>query len=68
VFSRLARDRANGVLVPSSPLTNTRRDLLAELTLKNRLPGMFVNRDNVTAGGLMSYGADFNTMYRHVAL
>ena len=29
---------------------------------------MFGNKDNVTAGGLMSYGADFNYMYRHAAI
>jgi ABC-type uncharacterized transport system substrate-binding protein len=28
---------------------------------------MFGNKDNVKAGGLMSYGADFNYMYRHAA-
>jgi putative ABC transport system substrate-binding protein len=29
---------------------------------------MFGNKDNVRAGGLMSYGADFNYMYRHAAV
>jgi ABC-type uncharacterized transport system substrate-binding protein len=29
---------------------------------------MFENKDNVRAGGLMSYGADFNCMYRHAAI
>jgi putative ABC transport system substrate-binding protein len=29
---------------------------------------MFGNKDNVRAGGLMSYGADFNYMYRHAAI
>ena len=29
---------------------------------------MFGNKDNVKAGGLMSYGADFNYMYRHAAI
>jgi putative ABC transport system substrate-binding protein len=29
---------------------------------------MFGNKDNVAAGGLMSYGADFNYMYRHAAI
>jgi putative tryptophan/tyrosine transport system substrate-binding protein len=59
---------ANGFLVPPSPLTNSQPGPLAELGLRYRLPGMFGNKDNVTAGGLMSYGADFNYMYRHVAI
>ena len=28
---------------------------------------MFTNRANVEAGGLMSYGPNFNNMYRYVA-
>jgi putative tryptophan/tyrosine transport system substrate-binding protein len=68
VFSTMQRQHADGFLVPSSPLTNSQPKLLAELALKYRLPGMFGNKDNVRAGGLMSYGADFNYMYRHAAV
>ncbi len=66
-FSTLVRERASGFLVPTSPLTNSQPAPLAELALKHRLPGMFGNRANVLAGGLMSYGADFNDMYRRTA-
>jgi putative tryptophan/tyrosine transport system substrate-binding protein len=48
--------------------TNTQRAPLADLELHYRLPGIFGNKANVEAGGLMSYGADFNYMYRHAAL
>jgi putative tryptophan/tyrosine transport system substrate-binding protein len=54
--------------VPSSPLTNSQRAPLASLALMHRLPGIFANKENVEAGGLMSYGADFNYMYRHAAI
>src|SRR5262249_28798522 len=40
---------------------------LAELALKHRLPTMFGNRDNVVAGGLMSYGPDYVDLYRRAA-
>ena len=63
----LLRAKADSVLVPSSPITNTRRQALAELGIKHRLPTMFANRANVEAGGLMSYGPVFNDMYRYVA-
>lgn len=66
-FARLVRERVSGFLVPTSPLTNSQPVPLAELALKHRLPGMFGNRANVVAGGLMSYGADFNDMYRRAA-
>jgi putative ABC transport system substrate-binding protein len=67
-FSTMKREQADGFLVPPSPLTNSQPTALAELGLKYKLPGMFGNKDNVTAGGLMSYGADFNYMYRHAAI
>ena len=40
---------------------------LAALALKQRLPGMFPFKENVVAGGLMSYGADPNYLYRRAA-
>jgi putative ABC transport system substrate-binding protein len=40
---------------------------LATLALKHRLPGMFPFKENVVAGGLMSYGADPNYLYRRAA-
>ena len=40
---------------------------LARLALKHRLPGMFPFKENVEAGGLMSYGADRDDLYRRAA-
>src|SRR6185295_8062000 len=45
--------------------TNEKRTI--GLTLKNRLPSMYVSRGAVEAGGLMYYGADFAESYRRVA-
>lgn len=66
-FTFFSDNKTEGVLVPSSPLTNSQRGILAELGLRHRLPMMFANRANVQDGGLMSYGSDFNFMYRRVA-
>jgi putative tryptophan/tyrosine transport system substrate-binding protein len=66
-FSMMARRRVDAFVVLASPLTNSERAPLAELALKQRLPGVFVNRANVEAGGLISYGPDFNYMYRYAA-
>jgi putative ABC transport system substrate-binding protein len=58
-FARMAQGRAGGVLVHSAALTARANTLpLARLALKHRLPTMFGNRENVVAGGLMSYGPD----------
>jgi putative tryptophan/tyrosine transport system substrate-binding protein len=67
-FATMKHEQADGFVVPPSPLTNSQVASLAELKLQHRLPGMFGNKDNVRAGGLMSYGADFDYMYRHAAI
>jgi putative tryptophan/tyrosine transport system substrate-binding protein len=35
--------------------------------MKYHLPAIFANRANVDAGGLVSYGADLNDLYRRAA-
>jgi putative tryptophan/tyrosine transport system substrate-binding protein len=67
-FSTMTRERMGGFLVVASPLSMSQRAPLAELALKHRLPGVFGTRENVEAGGLMSYGADLNDLYRRAAL
>ena len=67
-FSVMTRERAGGFLAVASPLTHLQRAPLAELALKHRLPGIFSRRENVEAGGLMSYGADRADLYRRAAI
>ena len=45
----------------------TNRKRIVDFALKSRLPSMYVNREFVDAGGLMSYGADLADSYRRVA-
>jgi putative ABC transport system substrate-binding protein len=68
-LAKMARDRVGGVLVHASVLT-ARRDpgRLAELALKHGLPTMFGARDNVVAGGLMSYAPDMIDQHRRAAV
>jgi ABC-type uncharacterized transport system substrate-binding protein len=68
-FAKMAQGRVEAVLVHSASLTvreNPQR--LAELALKHRLPTMFLLRENVMAGGLMSYGPDLIDMWRRGAV
>jgi putative ABC transport system substrate-binding protein len=67
-FSTMTRERMGSLLVIGSPLAFSQRVPLAELALKHRLPGMFQSRENVEAGGLMSYGVDYNDLHRRAAL
>jgi putative tryptophan/tyrosine transport system substrate-binding protein len=66
-FVTMSRERVSGVLVLSSPLYTAQGALLADLQMKYRLPEIFANRANVDAGGLVSYGADLNDLYRRAA-
>ena len=69
VFATMAHDRVGAVLVHASTQTalNNPR-LLAELALKHRLPTMFGVRNNVEAGGLMSYAPDATDLWRRAAV
>jgi putative tryptophan/tyrosine transport system substrate-binding protein len=62
-----AQERVGAFLAVGSPLVVGQRVPLAALALKHRLPGMFPFKENVVAGGLMSYGADPNYLYRRAA-
>jgi ABC-type uncharacterized transport system substrate-binding protein len=67
-FSTMSRDNVDAFLVVSAPLNISHRARLAELALKQRLPGMYGTRENVESGGLMSYSADLVDMCRRSAV
>jgi putative ABC transport system substrate-binding protein len=66
-FATMVRERVDGVFVHGAALTATPSARLAELTLKHRVPTTFMVRDNVEAGGLMSYGPDLLDLTRRAA-
>ena len=45
-------------------MSPTARRQLLDFVAKHRLPTMFMLRDYVSAGGLMSYSPDFSEMFR----
>jgi putative tryptophan/tyrosine transport system substrate-binding protein len=67
VFAALTKQRPDGLYVSAGPLMNTNRKRIVGFALKSRLPSMYVRREFVDAGGLMSYGADLADSYRRVA-
>ena len=67
-FPTMARERLDGFLVVASPVTVSQRARLAELALSHRIPGIFTTKENVEAGGLMSYGPDSEDLTRRAAL
>jgi putative ABC transport system substrate-binding protein len=67
VFAALKKERPDGLYVPGGGLMNVNQNRIADFALKSRLPSIYVRREAVDAGGLMSYGADEADRYRRVA-
>ena len=68
VFAALNKKRPDGLYVHgASPPIQANQKRIVGFALKNRLPSMYVNKEYVDAGGLMSYGADLADSYRLVA-
>jgi putative ABC transport system substrate-binding protein len=66
-FAVLAHERPEALMVVASPLFITHRERLAELAREHRLPAMFGSKENVQAGGLISYSADLTDLHRRAA-
>ena len=68
VFAALNKQRPDGLYVQGAgPVMRANQKRIVGLALKSRLPSMYVRRDFVDAGGLMSYGADLADSRKRVA-
>ena len=61
------KGRADALYVCSDPLVNTHRIRVNTLALAARLPTMHFFREYVEAGGLMSYGPNYQDLHRRAA-
>jgi ABC-type uncharacterized transport system substrate-binding protein len=61
------KSRADALYICPDPLTNTHRVRINTLTLSTRLPTISGVREQVEAGGLMSYGPNFPDLFRRAA-
>src|SRR5215510_13846482 len=66
-FAAMAKERVGALLVLSDGIFSLHRTRLADLAAKSRLPAAYGNRENVEAGGLMSYGPSLRDFYRRAA-
>jgi ABC-type uncharacterized transport system substrate-binding protein len=66
-FAEMARWRANALAVMPYATLLQERTRIAALAAKQRLPAVYGYRENVVAGGLMSYGADLADQFRRSA-
>jgi putative ABC transport system substrate-binding protein len=66
-FARLSAEGVKGVVVAPDPSVIEHRSMIAAIAQRTRLPTMFQRRENVAAGGLMSYGPDLPDELRQAA-
>jgi putative ABC transport system substrate-binding protein len=66
-FASLTKAHVRGLLVANSPSIRRQRSHILALATKTRLVTIYESRDWVEAGGLMSYGAVFAEIQRHLA-
>jgi putative tryptophan/tyrosine transport system substrate-binding protein len=67
VFRTATRERAGALMVLSDSLFFHEHRRIVEPANRHRLPQIFDTKDFVEAGGLMSYGADLDDLYRRAA-
>jgi putative ABC transport system substrate-binding protein len=67
-FDTMVKERIDAMLMTNDPLHQQSVAKVIDFTLQRRLPGMFQTRENVAAGGLMSYGASFSELFRNGAI
>jgi len=63
-FAAMNQQRAEALLVRTSPFFVTRAKLIASLAGRYRVPAIYPRREFAEAGGLMSYGYDVADGYR----
>jgi putative tryptophan/tyrosine transport system substrate-binding protein len=67
-FASFSQHRAGAVLVSPSTFYNRRMEQLAALAARHALPAIFVVREFVLAGGLMSYGTSLGYTMQQVGI
>jgi putative ABC transport system substrate-binding protein len=66
-FELMRKQHVGAVIVLADSIFNNHRRPIAELVSKNRIPSMFAWKQDVQAGGLMSYGPNLLDLYRRAA-
>ena len=66
-FQAATQKRTDAVVILGSPLLNSHRAQIVELAAKSRLPATYSRPEYVEDGGLMTYGANINDLFRRAA-
>jgi len=66
-LAAMMRERPDGLMATGDPVHQLHVGRIIGFLANNRLPGVFYYRENVVAGGLMSYGASLPDLFRRAA-
>jgi len=67
-FKAIVKGRANALVILADPVTMTHSAKIIEFATKKRLPTMFNQKPPVDAGGLVSYGTNYEEAFRRAAM
>jgi ABC-type uncharacterized transport system substrate-binding protein len=67
-FVKLSRQRPDAVLTVADPFLTSQRTRIATFMIENRLPSMYTYREDVLAGGLISYATNYYDIFRRAAI
>ena len=66
-FAAIKTERPGALIVIGDPLLGSHAKRIVELSTRNRLPAIYWTREFPDAGGLMSYGTNFDDLWRQAA-
>jgi putative ABC transport system substrate-binding protein len=67
-IARMSQQSNAGLVFPPDSFTNTHHSMIAQLAARYRLPAIYTERPFVEAGGLMSYGINFEEQFRQAGV
>src|SRR5262245_7015109 len=67
-FATMRQRRVSALYVGADPFLSSRRQQIVALAARDAIPAMYVNREFVEEGGLMSYGNDTLDNYRRAGV
>ena len=67
-FQTAKQKQVNAIMLQATGQFFAERKRIAELAVKYRLPAIYSQKEFVDEGGLMSYGADYDDLYRRAAV
>jgi putative ABC transport system substrate-binding protein len=66
-FQTAKQKQVGAIMTIMSRRFSNERKRIVELASKNRLPAIYWQKDFIDEGGLMSYGADYDDLFRKAA-